>query len=99
MRIFSLSNSLLGCRGSTSGGTPCRELRQSLLALRIQVLVEQRCVHKSLVQFFALVNFAEHELPAESVVFVERLEELFFVEGLKQLGVVRIDTPMLTETL
>ena len=60
--------------------------------------MEQCCVHKSLVQFFALINFAEHELSTEPIVFVERLQKLFLIKRLQQLWVVRVDSPMLSET-
>lgn len=71
------------------------ELCKCFLALCIQVLMEQSRVYKSFVELFALIYFAKHELATESVIFAERFEEFFLMEGFQQLWVVRVDAPVL----
>ena len=57
------------------------ELCKCFLALSVQILVEQRRIYKAFVELFALIYFAKHELATESVIFAERFEELFLMEG------------------
>ena len=57
------------------------ELSKCFLALCIQILMEQCRVYKAFVELFALIYFAKHELATESVVFAERFEKFFFMEG------------------
>ena len=47
------------------------ELSECLLALGVEVLVEERGVDEALVELLALVHLAEHELAAESIIFVQ----------------------------
>ena len=61
--------------------------------------MEERSVYKALVKLLALVNFAKHELPAESIVFVKRLKKFLLVEWLEQLRVVRVDAPVLSKAI
>ena len=79
----------------------CRsaEFREYFLSFAIVILVEQRCVNEFFVQSLALVNFASHKLPAEAIITIETLQELFFVKWLEQLGVVRVDLPVTLQTL
>jgi len=57
------------------------KLGESLFALGIQVLVEQGGVDEALIKLLALVDFAAHELAAESVLLAQRFQEVFLVEG------------------
>ena len=61
--------------------------------------MEQSSVDEALVELFALVNLAHHELAAEAIVFVQRLDKVFLVEGLEQLWVARVDAPVLLQAL
>ena len=75
------------------------EMRKCFFSLCVEVLVEERSVYKALVKLLALVNFAKHELPAESIVFVKRLKKFLLVEWLEQLRVVRVDAPVLSKAI
>lgn len=61
--------------------------------------MEQSRVHKAFVELLALVDFAKHELAAESVIFAEGFEELFLVEWFEKLWEVWVDTPVLRQTI
>jgi len=61
--------------------------------------VEERRIDEFLVQPLAPVHLAHHELATEAVLLSDRLDEVFLVKGLEKLGVVRIDRPVLAQTL
>ena len=61
--------------------------------------MEQSSVDEAFVEPLALVDLAHHELAAEAIVFVQRLDKVFLVERLEKFWVARVDAPVLLQAL